>query len=55
MPATRPDVISDCVSLSDKERREVWALVAEERAFDARLLVGAELSASPNKHGVPVG
>jgi hypothetical protein len=34
MPLTRPDVISDGVSLSDKDRRKVRAFVAEERAAD---------------------
>lgn len=45
-------MISDFVSLSDKLGRTVRALVPEERAFDAFLVVGAVLRSSPNKHGV---
>jgi hypothetical protein len=52
MPQTRPDVISDAVSLSDKEGREVRTLVPKERALDAFLLVSPVLSASPNKGSV---
>jgi hypothetical protein len=37
MPQTRPAVISDRVSLSDKERREDRPFVAEDGAVDARL------------------
>jgi hypothetical protein len=52
MPQTRPDVISDAVSLSDKEGREVRTLVAEEGAFDAFLSVPPVLCAPPNKGSV---
>lgn len=37
MPLTRPDVISDRVSLSDKLTRKVRTLVPEDGAIDALL------------------
>lgn len=51
MPLTRPDVISDCVSLSDKLGRSRGALVPEYRAVDALLTAGID-ELSPNKKRV---
>ena len=44
MPHTRPDAISDGVSLSDKVGREVRAFVTEEAAADALLTGGVSKS-----------
>lgn len=52
VPLTRPAVISDCVSLSDKLGREERTLVPEKHAFDPFLVVCAELAISPNKDRV---
>jgi hypothetical protein len=54
MPQTRPDEISDGVSLSDKERRFVRAFVAEQSALDTFLPVVTVDGSSPNKDGVSV-
>jgi hypothetical protein len=53
MPQTRPDVISDRVSLSDKERREVRPFVAEDGAVDA-LLTAVIDEPAPHKNSVCV-
>ena len=37
MPAIRPDVISDCISLSDKGRGSVLGLISKHGAVDAVL------------------
>lgn len=47
-------MISDCVSLSDKLGRSERAFVAEQRALNARLSIGAVLGKSPNKDSVSV-
>jgi hypothetical protein len=51
MPFTRPDEISDCVSLSDKLGREDRTLVAEHGAVDSLLAAGVD-EFSPNKERV---
>lgn len=54
VPATRPCEISDCVSLSDKERREDRAFVPEERAFDPFLPRDRVVNiVPPNENSVP--
>jgi hypothetical protein len=53
MPATRPDRISDSVSLSDKLRREKRPLVTEEGAVDSGLVRSGN-KAAPYKSGVSV-
>jgi hypothetical protein len=53
MPFTRPAVISDCVSLSDKVGRPELSLVSEHGAVDALLSAGVD-KLSPNKHCVAV-
>jgi hypothetical protein len=56
MPQTRPDVISDGVSLSDKDRREVRAFVSEEGAVDAFLgRHGIVDEVSPDENSVTAG
>lgn len=53
MPFTRPDEISDCVSLSDKLGREDRTLVAEHGAVDSLLAAGVD-EFSPNKERVGI-
>lgn len=53
VPATRPREISDGVSLSDKERREVRAFVPEKRALDPLLLRDGVVDVvSPNENSI---
>jgi hypothetical protein len=53
MPLTRPAVISDRVSLSDKLGRKERTFVPEDSAFDSFLLwQGVVDIVSPNKEGV---
>jgi hypothetical protein len=54
MPLTRPDVISDSVSLSDKLTRLVRTLIAEEGAVDAMLSAGVD-ELAPNKGSSGIG
>jgi hypothetical protein len=51
MPLARPAVISDSVSLSDKEGREVRAFIAENCAVNS-LFSAVINEIPPNKHGV---
>ncbi|WP_331373833.1 hypothetical protein [Sinorhizobium chiapasense] len=53
MPLTRPAVISDCVSLSDKVGREVRAFVAKDSTVDALLPAGID-EFSPDEQGVAI-
>jgi hypothetical protein len=46
-------MISDCVSLSDKLRRPVWAFIAEDGTVDAPLAAGIDEFA-PDKEGIGV-
>lgn len=53
MPLTRPDVISDCVCLSDKLGRPVRTFVPEYRAVDALLAAGVD-ELPPDKESVGI-
>lgn len=53
MPLTSPDVISDCVSLSDKLGRAVRTFVPEYRAVDAFLAAGVD-ELPPDKESVGI-
>ena len=53
MPFTRPDVISDSVSLSDKLARPVRGFIPKDGAIDTRLATVID-ELAPNKHGVCV-
>jgi hypothetical protein len=55
MPQTRPAEISDGVSLSDKDRREVRPPVAEDGAFDTDLPVSPIPRVPPREARVPFG
>lgn len=53
MPFTRPDVISDSVSLSDKLTRPVRGFIPKDGAIDT-LLAAVVDEPTPDEHGVSV-